>query len=76
MRIIHSLSRQNTVSCHLAGENNIKTKYYKERNPWESMIILSSVCCICFIGLTSAAIDKNNYIIRGSQTAKLLSKNA
>lgn len=49
MRIIHSLSRQNTVSCHLAGENNIKTKYYKERNLWESLIIPRSVLVALFL---------------------------
>lgn len=49
MRIIHSLSRQNTVSCHLAGENNIKTKYYKERNLWESLIIPRSVLIVLFL---------------------------
>lgn len=63
MRIILSLWRQNTVSFHLTGENIMRTKYYKEKNHWESMITLINVCLIRFIMLSSAAIDKNTTII-------------
>lgn len=63
MRIILSLSRQNTVSFHLTGGNIMRTKYYKEKNHWERMITLRSFCLICFIMLSSAAIDKTTTII-------------